>query len=159
MWQSLVIKLSMLAATMGVVFWIGWTVPTTLTRPAHGGIQSGSAVQLGPPSAVVTPLGPESSASAPSASSDQRAPVIERKQERAKLDLNRASAQEFEELPGIGPVLAERIVDYRKSGKSFRTVDDLRAVKGIGKKTFQRIRALVTVNPTPGHPERGKKAA
>ena len=81
------------------------------------------------------------------------------KQERAKLDLNRASTQEFEELPGIGPVLAERIIDYRKSGKTFRTVDDLRVVKGIGKKKFDRIRALITVTPTVVQPERGKKAA
>lgn len=159
MWQSLLIKLGMLAATMGVVFWIGWTVPTTLTRPAHGGIQFGSDMQSGSPSGLVSPLSLESSATTPSAPSHHRAPVVERKQERAKLDLNRASAQEFEELPGIGPVLAERIVDYRKSGKTFRTIDDLRAVKGIGKKKFDRIRALVTVAPTARQTERGKKAA
>jgi competence protein ComEA len=159
MWQSLVIKLGMLAATMGIVFWIGWTVPTTLTRPAHGEIQSGPDVQPDPASAVVSPLGPRSSASASAASSQHGAPVVEQKQGRAKLDLNRASAQEFEELPGIGPVLAERIVHYRKSGKTFRTVDDLRAVKGIGKKKFERIRALVTVTPTAVQPERRKRAA
>jgi competence protein ComEA len=159
MWQSLVIKLGMLAATMGIVFWVGWTVPTTLTRPAHGEIQSGPDVQPDPASAVVSPLGPRSSASVAAASSQHGAPVVEQKQGRAKLDLNRASAQEFEELPGIGPVLAERIVDYRKSGKTFRTVDDLRAVKGIGKKKFDRIRAPVTVTPTAGQPERRKRAA
>jgi competence protein ComEA len=159
MWQSLVIKLGMLVATMGIVLWIGWTVPTTLTRPAHGGVQSGPDVQPDPASAVVSPLGPKSSASASAASSQHGAPVVESNQGRAKLDLNRASAQEFEELPGIGPVLAERTVQYRKSGKTFRTVDDLRAVKGIGKKKLDRIRALVTVTPTAVRPERGKKAA
>jgi competence protein ComEA len=159
MWQSLLIKLGMLAATMGVVFWIGWTVPTTLTRPAHGEIQSSSDVQSASLSGLVSPLSLESSATTPSASSHHRAAVVERKQERAKLDLNRASAQEFEELPGIGPVLAKRIVDYRKSGKTFRTVDELRAVKGIGKKKFDRIRALVMVTPTAVQSERGKKAA
>jgi competence protein ComEA len=159
MWQSLVIKLGMLAVTMGIVFWIGWTVPTTLTRPAHGEIHSGPDVHPDSASAVVSPLGPRSSASAAAASSQDGAPVVERQQGRAKLDLNRASAQEFDELPGIGPVLAERIVDYRKSGKTFRTVDDLRAVKGIGKKKFDRIRALVTVTPTAGQPERRKRAA
>jgi competence protein ComEA len=159
MWQSLIIKLGMLAVTMGIVFWIGWTVPTTLTRPARGETQSGSDSQSGSPSGVVSPLGPESTTSTFPASSQHGAPVVERKQGRAKLDLNRASAQEFEELPGIGPVLAERIVHYRKSGKTFRTVDDLRAVKGIGKKKFERIQALVTVTPTAGQPERGKRAA
>jgi competence protein ComEA len=159
MWQSLAIRLGMLAATMGIVVWIGWTVPTTLTRPAHGETQSGSDSQSGSPSVVVSPLGLESTTSTPLTSSQHGAPVVERKQGRAKLDLNRASAQEFDELPGIGPVLAERIVLYRKSGKTFRTVDDLRAVKGIGKKKFDRIRALVTVTPTAGQPERGKRAA
>lgn len=156
---SLLLKLGMLAATMGVVLWIGWTVPTTLTRPADGGIPSGSDVPSGPPAAGAGSLGSASAAPTRSVPPQQRAPVVGGKQERLKLDLNRASAQEIEELPGIGPVLAERIVDYRKSGKTFRTVDDLRAVKGIGKKKFERIRALVTVTPTVAQPQRRKKAA
>jgi competence protein ComEA len=159
MWKSLLIKLSMLAATMGVVFWIGWTVPSTLTRPAHGEIQSDPEQKSRPPSAVVSPPGSPSSAPTLSVSSHPSASGVGGKHVRAKLDLNRASAQQFEELPGIGPVLAERIVDYRKSGKTFRTVDDLREVKGIGRKKFERIRALVTVTPTTAQPERGKKAA
>jgi competence protein ComEA len=160
MWQSFVIKLGMLAATMGVVFWIGWTVPSTVTRSAQGGAQSDPGTNSGPPSTGVSPPVAASSAQTDAASSGPgTTSSVGGKQERARLDLNRASAQEFEELPGIGPVLAERIIDYRKSGKTFRTVDDLRAVKGIGQKKFDRIRALVTVTPTISRPERGKKAA
>ncbi len=154
---SLLLKLGMLAATMGVVFWIGWTVPTTLTRSADGGIPSGSDVPSGPPSSGAGSLDSASSAPTRALSPQHSAPGVGGKQEREKLDLNRASAQEIEELPGIGPVLAERIVDYRKSGKPFRTVDDLRTVKGIGKKKFDRIRALVTVTPTMAQPKGGKK--
>jgi competence protein ComEA len=159
MWQSFVIKLGMLAATMGVVFWIGWTVPSTMTRPAQGGIQSDPGTNSGPPSAAVSPPVAASYASTVAASSGPGASSVGGKREQAKLDLNRASAIEFEELPGIGPVLAERIVDYRKSGKTFRTVDDLRGVKGIGKKKFERIRPLVMVVPVPAQSNKGKKAA
>jgi competence protein ComEA len=159
MWQSIVIKLSMLAATMGVVFWIGWTVPSTVTRSAQGGVQSDPGTNSGPPSVGLSPPVAASYAPTVAASSGPGTSSVGGKQERAKLDLNRASAQEFEQLPGIGPILAERIIDYRKSGKTFRTVGDLRGVKGLGKKKFDRIRALVTVTPTTLQPQRGKKAA
>lgn len=159
MWPSLLIKLSMLAATMGVVFWIGWTVPGTVTRPAHSGVQSSPDQKSSLPSEVVSL--PTSTSSIPtlSVSSHPSVSGVAGRQERAKLDVNRANAQELEELPGIGPVLAERIVDYRKSGRSFRSIDDLRAVKGIGKKKFEQIRALVTVTPTTTQPQKGKKVA
>lgn len=61
------------------------------------------------------------------------------------LDLNRASAEDLEELPGIGPVLAERIVDHREQKGGFRHVGDLREVAGIGEKTFQSLAELVAV--------------
>ena len=159
MWPSLVIKLSMLAVTMGVVFWIVWTVPGTVTRPAHSGVQSNPDPRPSLPSEVVSL--PTSTSSIPTlpVPSHPRVSGVAGRQEREKLDVNRANAQELEELPGIGPVLAERIVDYRKSGRSFRSIDDLRAVKGIGKKKFERIRALVTVTPTTTQPQKGKKLA
>jgi competence protein ComEA len=65
----------------------------------------------------------------------------------AALDVNRATEQDFERLPGIGPVLARRIVEYRETRGSFQDVDELRRVKGIGKKTFERIRPFVAVVP------------
>jgi len=159
MWPSLLIKLSMLAATIGVVFWIGWTVPNTVTRPAHSGVQSGPDPKSSLPSELVTPPTSRSSMPTLPASSHPGVSGVGGRQERAKLDVNRANAQELEELPGIGPVLAERIVDYRKSGRSFRSIEDLRAVKGIGKKKFEQIRALVTVTPMTTQPQKGKKVA
>jgi len=67
------------------------------------------------------------------------------------LDLNQASAQELEALPGIGAVLAQRVIAFRTSAGGFRTIADLREVKGIGSKKFDRIKSLVTVSASRSH--------
>jgi competence protein ComEA len=67
------------------------------------------------------------------------------------LDLNRASTGELEGLPGIGAVLAQRVIAFRTSAGGFRTVEDLREVKGIGSKKFDRIKSLVTVSASRSH--------
>jgi competence protein ComEA len=60
------------------------------------------------------------------------------------IDVNRATSDELQALPGIGPTLSARIIETR--GKQpFRTVDDLRRVSGIGAKTLDRLRPHVTV--------------
>ena len=66
-----------------------------------------------------------------------------------KIDPNTANAASLQRLPGIGPVLAEAIVQYRNErGPSlFATADDLAGVKGIGPATIERIRSLLIVNP------------
>ena len=74
------------------------------------------------------------------------------------LDLNQATDQDFDALPGIGPKLAERIMEYRQSVGGFHSLDELRGVKGIGKKKFERIRPLVTVTKDLGLSDRRKKA-
>lgn len=61
------------------------------------------------------------------------------------LDINRATPAELEDLPGVGPVLAERIVTQRASAGGFRAVEDLQAVPGIGDKTYAGLKDLVTV--------------
>ncbi|MFP5308933.1 MAG: ComEA family DNA-binding protein [Actinomycetes bacterium] len=61
------------------------------------------------------------------------------------LDVNRATAAELEQLPGIGPVLAQRIVDSRTSDGPFTAVGDLRRVSGIGERTLAGFADLVTV--------------
>lgn len=63
----------------------------------------------------------------------------------ATVNLNRASAADLEGLPGIGPVLAERIVVYREQHGPFRAVRDLMKVAGIGPKKFGSIEPYVTV--------------
>ena len=65
---------------------------------------------------------------------------------RKKIDLNSASASQLEFLPHIGPVLSERIVNYRKTEGEFQRIEDLMKVSGIGEKTFERIKDFITVN-------------
>lgn len=64
----------------------------------------------------------------------------------ALLDLNTATASELDLLPGIGPALAQRIIEYRTSHRGFRTVDELRQVSGIGPKKLAAIKDRVTVS-------------
>jgi competence protein ComEA len=63
----------------------------------------------------------------------------------ALLDLNTATAQDFDALPGIGPVLADRIVSWRTEHGRFGSVDQLREVSGIGESKYQSLKAKVRV--------------
>jgi competence protein ComEA len=62
-----------------------------------------------------------------------------------RIELNSASSDDLLLLPGIGPSLAERIIEHRRQHGTFRHVDELRAVPGIGPATLQRLRPLVYV--------------
>ena len=61
------------------------------------------------------------------------------------IDINRAGIDEFSALPGIGDVLARRILDYREENGKFAAVEDLLNVKGIGKLRFEEIIDLITI--------------
>jgi comEA protein len=67
-----------------------------------------------------------------------------------KVNLNTATVGQLEELPGIGPSLAARIVEHRQKNGAFKSVDDVMAVKGIGEKNFAKIQGFLSVGaPTP----------
>jgi competence protein ComEA len=156
MLYSLIIKLGMFAATMGVVFWIGWTLPTSFDREHDLAAESfeGPKAEIVSGSRHVTTVSPSPVA----VLSDHPPTAAPKRSHKGLLDLNRAAEQDFDALPGIGPRLAERIMEYRQSVGAFHSLDELRAVKGIGKKKFERIRPLVTVTPDAGPSARGKKA-
>jgi competence protein ComEA len=62
-----------------------------------------------------------------------------------KVNLNTAALAQLDSLPGVGPVLAQRIVDHREKSGPFRTVSDLRQVDGIGDTRYEQLKELVTV--------------
>lgn len=61
------------------------------------------------------------------------------------IDLNRATVPQLRELPGVGPVTADRIVAYRDEHGGFRTTEELMEVSGIGPRTFERLAPMVMV--------------
>jgi competence protein ComEA len=62
-----------------------------------------------------------------------------------KVNINTASAQELEALPGIGPSLAQRIVEYRTAHGPFRSIEEIKNVTGIGEKIFEQIQNLIEI--------------
>ena len=84
-------------------------------------------------------------AAAPAEQRRQEAPAAA---EASKVDLNRANSQQLQELPGIGTRTAELIIAYREEHGRFEKVEDLMNVRGIGERTFLRLRELVEVDTT-----------
>lgn len=106
---------------------------------AHGGTFQTAQPKSGPdsfaaffhPEKLATAAGAEAAASGSTTTSIGAGQAAG-----AKLDINSAASAELLDIPGVGPVLAQRIVD----GRPFQTADELTRVKGVGAKTYARIR-------------------
>jgi competence protein ComEA len=61
------------------------------------------------------------------------------------VNINTANAEELQQVPGIGPATAEKILQMRKSYGAFKSVDDLLAIRGIGKKRLDKMRKYLTI--------------
>lgn len=62
-----------------------------------------------------------------------------------KINLNTATEKELQELPGIGPAMSARIVEYRESKGAFQSIDDIKKVRGIGASKFEKLKDRVTL--------------
>lgn len=62
-----------------------------------------------------------------------------------KVNINEAKQEELEKLPGIGPSIAKKIIEYREQNGKFTSIDELQEVKGIGEAKFENIKEYVTV--------------
>jgi competence protein ComEA len=67
----------------------------------------------------------------------------------AKVNINTASVEQLTTLPGVGPKLAARIVEYRQKSGSFRSAQELLNVRGIGEKNFTKLEAWLSVGEAP----------
>jgi competence ComEA-like helix-hairpin-helix protein len=94
-----------------------------------------------PPSPAPQAPKPVPSTPKPSTPVAPKAPAIV-----GKININKATQAELELLPRVGPALAQRIVEYRTAHGTFKRIDDLDKVKGIGAKTIEKLKPLVTVD-------------
>ena len=62
-----------------------------------------------------------------------------------KININFADAATLEQIPGVGPSTAQKIIEYRENIGSFRTIEDIKNVSGIGDKTFEKLKNYITV--------------
>jgi competence ComEA-like helix-hairpin-helix protein len=69
------------------------------------------------------------------------------------LDLNTATVEQLEQLPGVGPRTAQEIVKFREKSGPFRRVEDLLAIRGITKHRLEKLRPYVTVTPPAAPPK------
>ena len=100
-------------------------------EPAGGAAGSGAAASEAP---------------APEASpAPAEEPVLEEVLVEKSVDINQASLEELDRLPGIGPALGQRILDYREQNNGFYDIEEIMEVSGIGEKTFQKLEPYIYV--------------
>lgn len=110
-------------------------------RGAWRPIPAAAAVPVAPPvQAPGVPDAPALSVGTTPAAVATSPPAIRR-----NVNINTASAAELELLPGVGPALAQRIVEHRSRYGPFKRVDDLDAVRGIGSRLIERVRPVAAV--------------
>ena len=160
MLRSLLIKVAMLAVTLGSLIWIGSVtpvrqIPSHPVRPAAEVPAPATVrqVSIAPPQAVslpdvtVAPTVQEFEAPVRQEQPTSSLRPVHREAAR-QVDLNHATASDLQGLPGIGPKLAQRVIDHRTARGPFGKIEDLQQVKGIGRKKFDRLRPHVLVTNT-----------
>ena len=134
---------------------LGWSVagrspvaappaPPTPHAPSIAAPTAPPTASSPPPAHVVAPSRPGHVGAAAAASAEPK-PRGDAVPVGGVLDLNSAGADELQLLEGIGPVLAARIIADRRENGPYRSVNDLARVPGIGPRTVEKVRPLVTV--------------
>ena len=118
------VKLLLLAGTMGVLSFAGLLDSPSQSAPADALSARQAETSTGHPSqsplVVVADVG--------------------------YVDINRGSVEELQRLPGIGPVLVERIMQYRREHGKFGSIHDIQNVKGIGEKRFAQLEPYIHID-------------
>lgn len=74
----------------------------------------------------------------------ETAPQVAGEEISSQININTATLEQLDSLPGIGPVYAQRIIDYRQK-KSFSSLEEIMEIQGIGEKTFAKFKDLITI--------------
>lgn len=123
-------KISVLLAAVTVLF-VGFTLGLFVGRNSGSG--------------TVTLAIPAQMRTAPTAAATAASETVPEETVRFPVNINTADAETLAALPGIGQVLAERIVAYRRQNGSFRAIEEITNVEGIGEKKAEAILELITV--------------
>src|SRR5216683_6113384 len=75
------------------------------------------------------------------------------------VNINTANSEELQQVPGIGPATAQKILQMRKSYGAFKSVDDLLSIKGLGKKRLEKMRKYLTVSKIRASKQPAKSSA
>lgn len=135
------------AATQGPIQGAALVEDSLATEPEIEAVDHSGVNELPPP--VVSPspsgsaFGSSSRSGGAKAAPSSPAKYAGTRSVTFPLDLNAANIEDFMALPGIGETLAQRLVEYRKRHGGFRSVEDLRQVRGIGEKRMEQLRPLV----------------
>ncbi len=75
----------------------------------------------------------------------------------AKVNVNTANAEELATLKGIGPAIAEKVIEYREQNGPFATIEDIKKVSGIGDQIFENNKDLIVIDAPPAEVKKEKK--
>jgi competence protein ComEA len=145
--QSLLLKLGLLAIAAILVLWIGWTSEDRASiEPIESDLPQTQPPQTAPgPAQVRATKSPPAPGRPARTSLDRGTRVQTHVVKLDRLDLNRATLEQLQSLPGIGEALAQRVIDRRDAKGRFHRIDDLLEIKGIGPKRLEQLRPLLTI--------------
>ncbi|HEY9746126.1 MAG TPA: helix-hairpin-helix domain-containing protein [Oculatellaceae cyanobacterium] len=140
-WDALLLSIFLCALT-GMTGYLLWPQPQTVLnlRPAASSMEVVAPAVLdseAEPLQAQTPVSEKHSKSRRHKPAKPKAPPV--------LNINTASLQQLQLLPGIGPKMAERVLQYRKEHGVFRSPEEIMEVKGIGPKKFEKLRPYLRV--------------